>query len=68
MQAIEKPHIGMTGTKGEPMTYECSLCGHLFLVPDDRSVEDAAAELLAAFEEHVGTCRGSEGLRWACLQ
>ncbi len=68
MQAIEKPHVGMTGTKGEPMTYECSLCGQLFLVPDERSVEDAAAELLAAFEEHVGTCPGSGGLRWACLQ
>ncbi len=65
MQVNEKLHPGMTGAKGEPMTYQCSLCGHLFLVPDDRSVEDAAAELMAAFEEHVGTCRGSEGLRWA---
>jgi hypothetical protein len=54
MQVNEKPHLGMTGAKGEPMTYQCSLCGHLFLVPDDRSPKDAAAELLAAFHDHVG--------------
>jgi len=65
MQVNEKPHLGTTGTKGEPMTYECSLCGHVFLVPEDLSPEDAAEELVAAFEEHVfGICRGSEGLTW----
>ena len=67
MQVNEKPHLGVTEVKGEPMTYQCSLCGHVFLVPDDESVEDAAAELMAAFEEHVGTCRGSEGMTWVCL-
>ena len=67
MQVNEKPHLGMTGANGEPMTYQCSLCGHLFPVPDDGSPEDAAAELMAAFQEHVGTCPGSEGLRWVCF-
>ncbi len=67
MQANEKPHAGMTEAKGEPMTYQCSICGHVFIVPDEGSVEDAAAELLAAFEEHVETCRGSEGMTWVCL-
>lgn len=67
MQVHEKPCLGMTGAKGEPMTYECSLCGQLFPVPDEGSPEDAAAELTAAFQEHVGTCRGSEGMRWVGL-
>jgi len=58
MQVNEKPYLGTTGTKGEPMTYECSLCGHVFLVRDDLSPKDAAEELVAAFEEHVGTCLG----------
>ena len=54
MQANEKPHLVMTGAKGEPLAYHCSLCGQLFLLPDDRSPKDAAVELLAAFQEHVG--------------
>lgn len=54
MQANEKPHLVMTEDKGEPMAYKCSLCGQLFLLPDDRSPKEAAAELLAAFQEHVG--------------
>ncbi len=67
MQVNEKPDLAMTEAKGEPMTYQCSLCGHIFRVPDEGSPEDAAAELVAAFEEHVGTCQGSEGLRWTCF-
>jgi hypothetical protein len=58
MQVNEKPYLGTTGTKGEPMTYECSLCGHVFLVRDDLSPKDAAKELVAAFGEHVRTCLG----------
>jgi len=54
MQTNEKPQLVMTGAKGEPMAYHCSLCGQLFLLPDDRSPKDAAAELFAAFQEHVG--------------
>jgi hypothetical protein len=54
MEANEKPRLVMTGGKDEPMAYQCSLCGQLFLVPDDRSPKDAAAELLAAFHDHVG--------------
>jgi hypothetical protein len=54
MQEKEKPQLVMTGDKGEPMAYHCSVCGQLFLLPDDRSPKDAAAELLAAFQEHVG--------------
>jgi hypothetical protein len=54
MEPNEKPRLVMTGDKGEPMAYRCSLCGQLFVLPDDRSPKDAAAELLAAFQEHVG--------------
>ena len=49
----EKPRLVMTGAKGEPMAYECSLCGQLFLLPDDRSPKEAAAELMITFQEHV---------------
>jgi hypothetical protein len=54
MQANEKPQLVMTGGNGEPIGYRCSLCSQLFLLPDDRSPKEAAAELLAAFQEHVG--------------
>ena len=53
MAANDKPRLVMTGGKDEPMTYRCSLCGQLFILPDDRSPKDAAAELLAAFRGHV---------------
>ena len=53
MQEKEKPKLVMTGGKDEPMVYQCSLCDQLFLLPDDRTPKDAAAELLAAFQEHV---------------
>jgi hypothetical protein len=61
MQANEKSHLVMTGAKGEPVAYHCSLCGQLFLLPDDRSPKDAAAELVAAFQEHVDEEHAREG-------
>jgi hypothetical protein len=55
MQSNEKPHLVVTSrVEGEPMSYECSRCGQIFLLPEDRSPRDAAAELLAAFRNHVG--------------
>jgi hypothetical protein len=55
MELHEKPSLVATSwVKGEPMSYECSQCGQIFLLPEDRSTKDAAAELLAAFHEHVG--------------
>jgi len=36
-----------------PYIYECSLCGRKFMLPEDRSPKKAAAELWAAFNEHV---------------
>jgi hypothetical protein len=48
MQSNEKPHLIIAGGKGEPTAYHCSLR------PDDRSPKEAAAELWAAFQEHVG--------------
>jgi hypothetical protein len=58
--ANEKPRLVMTGAKGEPMAYECSLCGQLFLLPDDQSPKEAAAELMAAFQEHVREAHAEE--------
>ena len=49
----EKPRLVMTASKDQPMNYQCSLCGQAFILPDDRHPKDAAAELLAAFQEHV---------------
>jgi hypothetical protein len=55
MQLNEKPHLVVTSwVKGEPMSYECSRCGQAFVLPEDRSPRDAAAELVAAFRDHVG--------------
>jgi hypothetical protein len=55
MQLNENPHLVVTSwIKGEPMSYECSKCGQIFLLPEDRNPRDAAAELLEAFHEHVG--------------
>ncbi len=61
MEPDEKPRLVMTRSKDEPMTYQCSLCGQLFILPDDRSPKDAAAELLAAFQDHVGEEHAEEG-------
>ncbi len=50
----EKTQPVLTGWgEGEPMTYKCSLCGRPFLFPEDRSPKEGAAELWAAFQEHV---------------
>jgi hypothetical protein len=39
--------------KGEQICYECSLCRQRFTLPEDRDAKTGAAELLAAFNEHV---------------
>jgi hypothetical protein len=55
MEPSEKPELEVAEwAKGEPLAYKCSRCGQIFLLPDDRSPKDAAAELLAAFQDHVG--------------
>jgi len=55
MRLNENPHLVVTSwVKGEPMSYECSRCGQVFLLPEDRNPRDAAAELVAAFRDHVG--------------
>ena len=35
------------------MAYKCSLCGQMFLLPEDRSPKKAAAEVMDAFREHL---------------
>jgi uncharacterized OB-fold protein len=52
MQSNKKPRLAVTGWS-EPVAYRCSLCGQVFLPPEDRSPKDAALELLAAFQNHV---------------
>jgi len=55
MRLNENPHLVVTSwVKGEPMSYECSRCGQVFLLPEDRNPRDAVAELVAAFRDHVG--------------
>jgi hypothetical protein len=39
--------------RGEHFAYQCSRCGQLFRLPEDRSPKDGAIELWAAFKEHV---------------
>jgi hypothetical protein len=53
MEPNEKPRLVVTGLV-EPVAYECSRCGQVFLPPEDRSPKDAAVELLAAFQDHLG--------------
>jgi hypothetical protein len=53
MQPNEKPHLTITTTAGQPTDYQCSECGQVFLLPEDRSPKEAAIELLQAFHEHV---------------
>ena len=52
----EKAQLTVSGPvrKGEQLFYECSLCRQRFILPEDREPKEAAAELLAAFKEHVG--------------
>ena len=50
----QEPGLILTSwVKGEAFAYECSRCGQLFLLPEDRTPKEGAAELLAAFREHV---------------
>lgn len=61
MPSNEKPRLVVTDwVKGEPVAYRCSSCSQVFLLPDDRSAKEAAAELIAAFHEHVGEVHGDE--------
>jgi len=53
MQPNEKPHLVITAAEDEHIGYRCSVCGQLFLLPDDQSPKEAAIELLASFQEHV---------------
>jgi hypothetical protein len=60
MNSSEQPRLVVTEwAKGEPVAYQCSLCGQIFLLPDDRIPKEAAAELLAAFHQHVGEEHGT---------
>jgi len=52
MQSNQKPRLVVTSWS-EPVAYQCSLCGQIFLPPEDRTPKDAAAELLSAFRHHV---------------
>ncbi len=61
MEPNEKPRLVMTGSKDEPMNYQCSQCGQLFILPDDQTPKEAAAELLAAFQDHVGEEHAEQG-------
>lgn len=61
MAASEKPRLVVTAwVKGQPMTYQCSACGQILILPDDRTPMEAAAELQAAFREHIGEAHGDE--------
>ena len=61
MNSSEKPRLVVTEwVKDEPVAYQCSLCGQIFLLPDDRTPKEAAAELRAAFHQHVGEEHGGE--------
>ena len=56
---IEKPQLEISDfRKGEPFIYRCSVCGQIFLPPEDRSPKEAMAELLAAFHEHIEDVHG----------
>lgn len=47
--------------KGEPINYICSVCGRVFLFPEDRNPKEGAAEVMAAFHEHVSAKHSVEG-------
>jgi hypothetical protein len=38
---------------GEATAYKGSLCGQIFLRPEDRSPKEATAEVMDAFKEHL---------------
>jgi len=37
----------------ESLVYQCSLCGQVFQLAEDRSAKEAMAELMAAFKDHM---------------
>jgi hypothetical protein len=39
--------------KGEPFHYQCSACGHQFLLREDISPAEGAKDLWGAFSDHV---------------
>jgi hypothetical protein len=50
----EKPRLLLIPwVKGEPLAYRCSRCCQVFLLPEDRTPKEGAAEVWAAFWEHV---------------
>lgn len=46
--------------RGEQVTYGCSICGQVFLPPEDRNPKEAMAELWAAFQAHVRETHAGE--------
>jgi hypothetical protein len=48
LQLLLKPWI-----KGEPLSYQCSLCSQTFIPPEDRSPKEGMVEVQAAFNEHI---------------
>jgi hypothetical protein len=49
-----KPHLTMKPwVEGQPLLYKCSLCEQAFVFPEDRSPKEGAAEVWAAFLDHV---------------
>lgn len=50
----EKPRLIFTKlSRGKAIACQCSLCGQVFLLPEDKPPKEAAAEMIAAFAEHV---------------
>jgi hypothetical protein len=50
----EKPRLVISSyDAGEPMAYQCSLCGQTFILPEDRTPKEGMTELWATFKEHV---------------
>ena len=45
--------IVSVAAKGERVEYQCSLCGLIFRLADNRTAKEAMAALWAAFKDHV---------------
>jgi hypothetical protein len=59
LEMIEKAQLVLSWwIKGELITRRCSLCGQVFLLPEDRNPNEAVVELLAAFDYHVREVHG----------
>src|SRR6266576_280350 len=57
----EKPKLIVSPwVKGRPLHYECSVCGHKFMLNDDDTPDEGTKELWAAFTEHVRNQHPSE--------